>query len=956
MPRAHTFGVLSPFLGGWYFGGILTGIVRAAADVDADIVAIQTLDAGTDQIEVAQHREGWQLPPDPAQMVALDHADGFIVIINAVTADHVRAIQGAGTPVVTVGHRFPDVACPVVLADNRAGVAEAVSHLVEHGHRRIAFAGYLGVDDVRERHAAYRAALQAHGITPDPRLLFEADENQEAAGERVGHALIAAGLPSTALVVGTDANAMGIMRVLTAAGYDLPADQAIIGFDDLQAAAYTTPRLSSVKQSFVALGRTAVSALTRAWRADPGAAGVHHVPTSLVVRESCGCAGDGGAIVVPRVLPAGGRGLETLTEQGIPENLVEIAHRVHELGLRVESGADTADDRQVADRARSTLLALVQTLGRAQFDDCSHLQATLSTQYVVSMELLRGHEEDPRALRWLARTSAAAGCLGLWAGDRGSGGGAPLEVVGTYAHDGGGPLAAGGILDAAAFPPPELLALAEGRADGLVMVVPVRVDASDWGLLAVVDATEAKVGTGREPVNHWAALLAVALDHQLLLRELRAQEERLRVAALYDGLTGLPNRTLFLDRLRQAVKRARRGPDQRFAVLFLDLDGFKVINDSMGHSVGDRLLAQVGERLAAILRASDTAARYGGDEFLILLDGIDDLTTPTMVAERLHATLARPFDLGGGQTVVVSASIGITTSDPRYQDAEELLRDADIAMYAAKTHRKGSHAVFDVGMHVRAVGRLQIETEFREALARDELEVHHQPVVDLAGGHTVGFEALIRWRHPIRGLLAPAEFLPVAEDSGLIVPVGHWVLDESCRRLAAWRRDGAADLWMSVNVSNRQFWHDTFVIDVELALRRHGLDPRHLALEVTEDVVMHNDKQARRILEDLHDLGCRVFIDDFGTGYSSLEALHRLQIDALKIDRSFVSRLGVDRRTSELVRTIIAMCANLGLDVVAEGIETADQRAWLVDLDCTYGQGHLFAPAALLASPVDERA
>jgi diguanylate cyclase (GGDEF)-like protein len=447
---------------------------------------------------------------------------------------------------------------------------------------------------------------------------------------------------------------------------------------------------------------------------------------------------------------------------------------------------------------------------------------------------------------------------------------------------------------------------------------------------------ETRVGTGREPMNHWAALLTVALDHQQVLAELRRKEERLRVAALYDHLTGLPNRILFLDRLRQAMRRRERD----FAVLFVDLDGFKVVNDSLGHAAGDRLLIQVANRIAASLRESDTAARFGGDEFLILLDGD---TAPEQVAERLHAALAPPFRLHG-QDVVVTASIGITIGGARYADAEDLVRDADIAMYWSKSHRKGSHAMFDVAMHARAVTRLQVETELRQAIERGELEVHYQPIVQLASGRTRAFEALIRWRHPTRGLVRPDDFLPVAEETGLAIPIGRWVVDESCRQLAAWQRTpGREDLRISVNVSNRQFWQGGLIEDIEESLRRSRLHPRSLAFEITEGVIMNNVALARKMLQDLHDLGCELHIDDFGTGYSSLEALHRLPIDALKIDRSFVARLGIDAKSSALVHTIVLMGGSLGLQLIAESVETEAQRDHLLRLGCAYGQGHLFS-------------
>ncbi|WP_345509257.1 EAL domain-containing protein [Phytohabitans houttuyneae] len=891
-----TLGVLTPFLGGWYFGGLLRGIARSAAVEGATLVAVQTQDAGTDQTEVE--------PSDLSYPVAWQRVSGFVVIINAVHPSYLAAIQDTGKPVVIVSHEVPDLDCPVVVPDNGTGIRDAVEHLAGHGHERIAFAGYLGAKDIRERYEAYREALLAHGMEPDPGLLFPLEDNQMSSGEAAARVLIGAGMPATAVITGTDANAIGLMQGMTAAGYRMPEDLAVVGFDDVRGAQYSLPRLTTVNHPVDTIGRTAGDLLVRRIRGENVPRGPRPVDTSLVVRESCGCHRDGAS--EPRALPP---------------------------------------------------LARLEAEGRAHFRERTHLQGILSKQYVVSMDLLRAHEEDPRRLSWLGRTSARAGSLGLWAERRRPARtdserserdkhrtDPPLDLVGVYMRD--KPAATQPLVTPVSeFPPADLLDVARQDVDAVTFVVPVKVDGSDWGLLAVVDAVETRTGTGREPINHWAALLTVALDYQQVLATLREQEERLRMAAQYDHLTGLPNRALFLERLREAMSE-----DREFAVLFVDLDGFKVVNDSLGHAAGDALLIQVGNRISHSLRERDTAARFGGDEFLILLDGVADPYTPTQVAERMHAALAPPFRLQG-QEVVVTASIGITLGGARYADAEDLVRDADIAMYWSKSQRKGSHALFDVAMHAKAVVRLQIETELRRAIERGELEVHYQPIVQLVGGRTRAFEALIRWRHPTRGLVLPEHFLAVAEETGLVIPIGRWVIAESCRQLAAWQRTpGREDLRISVNISNRQFWQGGLVDDVTEALRVSRLHPRNLAFEITEGVIMNNIGLARKMLEDLHNLGCELHIDDFGTGYSSLEALHRLPIDALKIDRSFVARLGVDTKSSALVHTIVLMGGNLGLQLIAESVETEEQREHLLRLGCAYGQGHLFSEPV----PADE--
>ena len=394
------------------------------------------------------------------------------------------------------------------------------------------------------------------------------------------------------------------------------------------------------------------------------------------------------------------------------------------------------------------------------------------------------------------------------------------------------------------------------------------------------------------------------------------------------------------------MARANRRGDYKYAVLMLDLDGFKIVNDSLGHHAGDGLLQQVAARLTTTLRSTDTAARFGGDEFAILIEDVADDNNPVIVAERLQRDLSQPHRLGDTE-VVVSVSIGIAVGAAEYGDTEAIMRDADIAMYHAKTHGKRSHAIFNPAMHNAATDRLTIESGLRRALHNRELVLFYQPIVELRTLTLSGAEALIRWRHLTRGLVPPNEFLGVAEESGLSLSIGTWVLEESCRQLRRWglHRGDARPFMMSVNVSNRQFWQGTLIEDVDDNLRAFGLSPDRLAVEITEGVIMDDAKLASSVLSGLRTLGVQVHIDDFGTGYSSLEALQDLAIDAFKIDRSFISRIATSPRGKELVRTIVTMGLNLNLDVIAEGIETDEELGFVRRLGCPYGQGYLFSRA-----------
>ena len=421
-------------------------------------------------------------------------------------------------------------------------------------------------------------------------------------------------------------------------------------------------------------------------------------------------------------------------------------------------------------------------------------------------------------------------------------------------------------------------------------------------------------------------------------------EEQLLHDAFHDALTGLPNRALFMDHLKLAIARSQRRDDYQFAVLFLDLDRFKIINDSLGHMVGDQLLVGIARRLETCLRAGDTVARLGGDEFTILLDDLADPCETSLVVERIQRELASPFNLGWHE-VFTTVSIGIAPSATGYDSPDEILRDADTAMYRAKSLGKARHVVFDREMHTRAVNLLQLETDLRRAVERSEFLVYYQPILTLETESLYGFEALVRWHHPRHGMISPLDFIPVAEETGMIVPIGQWVLEESCRQLRRWQEQFPTypPFRMSVNLSAKQFAQPDLVERIEQALRESGLDPGCLKLEITESVLMENSATAVEMLKRLRAVGVGLSIDDFGTGYSSLSYLHRFPASALKIDRSFVSRLSDNDENAELVRTIITLARTLGMKVVAEGVETASQLAQLRALECDHGQGYYFS-------------
>jgi diguanylate cyclase (GGDEF)-like protein/PAS domain S-box-containing protein len=488
-----------------------------------------------------------------------------------------------------------------------------------------------------------------------------------------------------------------------------------------------------------------------------------------------------------------------------------------------------------------------------------------------------------------------------------------------------------------------------------------------------------------EPATRIVGSLTDVTERHLL-------EERLRHQALFDSLTGLPNRVLFMDRLSQAVANARRHPGYTYTVLWLDLDNFKNLNDSLGHQFGDKLLVQVADRIRAQLREPDTAARFGGDEFALLVLDVPDFTSVQGIVRRLLDSLLVPYQLDGHE-VVVTGSLGVATSATGYDCPEDVLRDADIAMYRAKSTARGSYATFDQSMHASAVARHETETELRQAIESSVkrgqvpgsfvpsnmralfangaalveavpgnrsdadvpgsyLELHYQPVADLGTGAVEALEALVRWRHLTRGLVPAYEFVTVAEDSGLIVPMGRWVVAHACRQMVAWHVSSvlAPGTRVSINISNREFWDPRFLNQFDRVLLETGVPPDLIALEITEGVVMDDVDASVEMLNELRARRVQIQIDDFGTGYSSLESLHRLPIDFLKIDTSFVAKLGEDARTTGLVRTIVQLGRSIGVGVIAEGVATTEQHQILLDIGCRLGQGFLFSPAL----PADE--
>lgn len=491
------------------------------------------------------------------------------------------------------------------------------------------------------------------------------------------------------------------------------------------------------------------------------------------------------------------------------------------------------------------------------------------------------------------------------------------------------------------FVPPEdadgLAATLSAIASGAVpeLTVEQRYIRSDgepvWAALTTSRATATDVA---EPIG------VIAMVQDISTR--KSLEERLTHQASHDPLTNLANRTLFRQRVEVALQRARQRDS--VVVMFLDLDNFKSVNDSLGHGAGDQLLITAAERLLNATRGSDTVARFGGDEFAILLENVRDDDEARVVAERINRAIRQPVQVGE-ETVSAGVSIGITRPHAESDGADELLRNADVAMYTAKADGKGRYRFFEPAMHTAVVDRLELETDLRGALSRGELMLYYQPLVQLDTERVMGVEALLRWDHPRRGIVQPNDFIPIAEETGLIVPIGRWVLQEACRQAQTWWRDlpDSESISVAVNVSGRQLQDSFFVSDVAEALADSGLLPSRLVIEITESVIMHRTEAMVQRLQELKTLGVHLAIDDFGTGYSSLSYLQQFPIDIIKIDKAFVDGMERDAAGAALTRTIIGLGWTLGLATIAEGVEFAKQRDVLTELGCKLGQGFLFA-------------
>jgi diguanylate cyclase (GGDEF)-like protein/PAS domain S-box-containing protein len=1129
--EGFTVGFLSPLLAGAYFGTLLKGVAAAVWAGGGRAVAVQTRDTGIDHDNFGI--------PDYTSDVCWGHIDGFVVVVNAANAGYYRSIAQAGKPMVFISPTGPNVPGPVVVPDNRAGTREAVQHLLDHGHERIAFAGFLGQQDIRERYEGYVEALAGRGVAASPELLFRVEDNMQQGGRAAARAMLAADLPSTAVVAGCDYNALGIIEELKLAGVPLPRRQAIVGFDDLATSPHTVPALASVRQPLDQMGRLAAELVLRQLRGEEVGLARYVVPTELIRRESCGCRAVAQSWMAPAGPPPekvpsnaapparsprdgflasllddilmpgsddvsrrelskyatelidcleGAVTADTLAQASALEEAVAGMYRLRPRQHTVEVllGALQRYRDELAPQDEATKLWLAQawtgtTLMLAHLPTVEQsavnrrLQSTMFNEYLVTVALLRDPNQDPKALGWLGPTEVGAACLGFWRGLPGL-----LEVVGTFQREAGRELPRGEVAEEA-FPPAELLESADPERGEVVHVMAVQSKGRRWGALALTSPVETAGMTGMDLFYQWAGLLAASLDREEMLASLQHQaddleqavererelvetvrrseeryslaasaasdglwdwdvaagtmfysprwkqvlgyaddeigdspdewlsrvhpddsatlrgalracgtgeqdsmevehrlasadgtylwahcralavpggglparrvvgsltditrrrqlEERLRQRALYDALTGLPNRSLFLESLDASMSA---NAYEQCAMFFVDLDNFKNVNDTLGHDAGDELLVVLAKRIKEALRPFDMVARYGGDEFIALAQDVSSRDAME-IAERLRTAVVQPVDIGPAR-VHVGCSVGVAMSDGRHPVS--LIQQADAALYRAKERGRNRCEIYEASMQGVRQRRADIEDLLRSTVDEGRLVVLYEPIVELASGRAVGSEAVARIRNLAGEPLAPDQFMEVAEESGLVVPLGAAILDRACAQQAVWYATGSGPDSVGVDLSPRQLADRAMVSHLAETLAKEALRADRLFLEISETTLVDAGGLARQTLEDLRSLGVMIAIDDFGSGWSGISHLRRFPVNALKMDPALLPGLGTNEGDARAVNAVISLGHALGLTVVAQGVTHGHQAEMLLGLGCDLAQGPLFGEA-----------
>jgi len=990
LERSYRIVIFTPHLDGDYFGKILGTINHLAITHRWQLNIVQTQ---------VNHPYGPMID-DP---LLLDAMDACILVLDAVGERTKRLLAETGKPIISIGYLQQDFPCHSVLIDNRSGIAQAVNHLIDHGHTAIACIGSHYHYDQFERLAAYQETLEARGIACDPRLVVKAPDNMIPGGLEGIAELLSRGVHFTAVVASTDKNAFGVISGLRERGLDVPRDIAVTGFDNVEQAADNGYSLTTVKQSYTTLAILAANILHDALIGRAPAQSVTKVDTALVVRSSCGC--------------------ETAAPAG--------------------SGKDI-------ERYRNTIAELRSSLRQIENDNAAWIQTMIESTSTEQFEM-----ED------LFSPTADWGYLALWddPSER-----KRLVIDRAFSMNGAPVPERGLVCGARSFPPSASLpASAQGGGRDSVILHPIKNEHHDWGYMVLVGPLDristvfssnlahqsynllaavlereflfARIRTIAEqlqivsnatndgiwdwdlrtnkvewnsrfyqmiaPVNEAIALNPNSLltfvhpDDRLNLQQVlqdhllhrkpyqteyrvlpdspdnqpiwlyavgeamydeegkpyrmigsvsditakKIDEERIRHLAYHDTLTGLPNRAYFFEHALPMMEQ-QWALGRKSAILLMDLDRFKLTNDTLGHLAGDKLLRHVSDKLRACTRSGDVVARLGGDEFIVLLSPVSGVDAIEQLANTLIQSLASPLVIEERE-IFTTASIGACFYPDHGNTIEALIKHADMSMYKAKENGRDQLVLYTEDLSSSMEKRFVLANNLRKAVERAEFVLHYQPQIDLSSGLILGAEALVRWHSAEHGTVQPNDFIPLAEETGWIVPISVWVVREACRQIIEWQRKGLPELTVSVNVSAHHFRQQQFSSLIRSILEETGVDPRLLCLEITETTAIQNMEYSVGMLQELADIGIQIAIDDFGTGHSSLMLLKRLPIHLVKIDKSFVRDMTTDNDDAAIVKAVIAMSHSLGLTTIAEGVEEPGQLQHLRRLGCDHIQGYL---------------
>jgi diguanylate cyclase (GGDEF)-like protein/PAS domain S-box-containing protein len=978
--------LLSPFLGGYYFSDITSSIQNTVQSYGARLIAIRSAGKNFDS------------------PIALDHVDGWIVLLDAVTDNYLQFLHDeVKKPIVTIAKDITSLHLngQMVFCDNEGGIKQAVHHLVEHGHRSIGFIGYLELDDMRLRLKGYREELSHHQIAFNPDYVIDPKDYGVMGGRRAADLIVRDGFPFRAAVVGTDLNAVGIIERLTELGYRVPEDFAMIGFDNANAGKTSLPRLSSVDQNIYRLGESAVKLLFDQFNHTPCLTNPYLVGCDLVVRASCGCVES-----------------EEIRERTIPlsDPLITKAELEKKFEVNHEFNKFITNYKFEVIRDLSWILAPFfqwGCLGRwnrendgppmLNISQFYHFRKNYELSNLMNVEMeafppyeLQKHDSQQETSEIIYmlpfRTEGNHGCvlamgasfmnfsnqidaqdnmihyLDMMAnalerqslleevrqqGLQFKSIAEQLEVVSRTSNDGiwdwdlttgavnwnqrffnllelSTPSLFEGIVhtDDYAIYSKALLAHLQQKA---LFEIELRLRKQDGAYVWVIASGEALYDAAGNPVRMIGSVRDIS--------DRKHAEMLMYNLAYHDSLTGLTNRLSFYEVIKGAV---RQRPDEPFAIMVLDLDHFKKINDTYGHQMGDRLLEHVATHLKNLVNKSEHIARFGGDEFVLIYPyehpgEVNDfaqsialeLSTP-MICEAVH--------------IGITTSVGISLYPLDGQDTDTLIKKADIAMFRAKQGGKNRFEIFSPHMIEQTMWRINMENQLQAALANHEFLLYYQPQIDLQTGRVYGVEALLRWDSPSRGIVSPLEFISLAEETGLIIPIGEWALLEACRQNKRWAAKGYKPIKISVNISGQQLKQIGFVAHVKAIIEKTEMDPRYLCFEITESTIIDNLEGTIEMLKELTAMGIRISLDDFGTGYSSLSILKKLPISMVKIDKSFISEMTLEHRDLDMVKAIIFISNSLQLEVVAEGIEQRVQFELLKELGCHYMQGYYTSP------------